>query len=116
MSDHVSAIHQFTGADYAGWAYKVRYGLMEKDLYSCVFEFRGEARVPCPVLITLLTQAKLDSYPRGTNMAEVQRDNNAAHRSSKIAFDAWMLMDMKAQAFIVKYLGASEHTHTRHCE
>ena len=58
MADR-STIPQFTGAAYQGWAYKVRYGLMEKDLHSCVFGFRGGARTPCPVLIPLLTQAEL---------------------------------------------------------
>ena len=114
MADR-STIPQFTGAAYQGWAYKVRYGLMEKDLHSCVFGFRGGARTPCPVLIPLLTQAKLAALPSTDVGANAVSANIAVSANSQIDVDAWLLMDMKAQAFIVKYLGASEHTHVRNC-
>ena len=74
--------------------------------------FRGGIRTPCPVLIPLLTQAELDDLPQAV-FADVMRYNAAAHMNSKVEWDAWMLMDMKTQAFFVKYLGASEHTHVR---
>lgn len=114
MADR-STIPQFTGAAYQGWAYKVRYGLMEKDLHSCVFGFRGGARTPCPVLIPLLTQAELLALPSTDVGANAVSANIAVSANSQRDVDAWLLMDMKAQAFIVKYLGASEHTHVRNC-
>ena len=114
MADR-STIPQFTGAAYQGWAYKVRYGLMEKDLHSCVFGFRGGARTPCPVLIPLLTQAELLALPSTDEGANAVSANIAVSANSQRDVDAWLLMDMKAQAFIVKYLGASEHTHVRNC-
>lgn len=109
-----SEIHQFNGAAYQGWAYKVKYGLIDKDLHTVVFGFGNGARTPCPALITPLTQADLDLIA----IDDVNRqmgDNDALVRESQRDYDAWIKMDMKAQAFIVKYLGPSEHTHTRHC-
>ena len=52
-----SEIHQFNGAAYQGWAYKVKYGLIDKELHSVVFGSGDGARTPCPVLITPLTMA-----------------------------------------------------------
>ena len=109
-----SEIHQFNGADYQGCAYKVKYGLIDKDLHTVVFGFGNGARTPCPALITPLTQADLDLIA----IDDVNRqmgDNDALVRESQRDYDAWIKMDMKAQTFIVKYLGPSEHTHTRHC-
>ena len=110
-----STIPLITSAAYQGWAYKVRYGLMEKDLHSCVFGFRGGARTPCPVLILLLTQEKFDALPQTVVRADVVSANIVVVANSQIDVDAWLFMDIKAQAFIVKYLGASEHTHVRNC-
>ena len=76
-----------------------------------VFNFRGRARTPCPVVIEPLSHQALltlDEDAIDQQKAEVKT------REDEI--DAWMTMDLKAQSFIVKYLGASEHTHTRNCQ
>ena len=106
-----STIPQFTGAAYQSWAYKVQFGLIEKEVHSVVFNFRGRARTPCPVVIEPLSHQALltlDEDAIDQQKAEVKT------REDEI--DAWMTMDLKAQSFIVKYLGASEHTHTRSCQ
>lgn len=114
MTDR-STIPQFTGAAYQGWAYKVQYGLIEKELHSVVFAFRGRPRTPCPALITPLTQGELsDTYPPDARVAAL-RDNEFEISQRNIDIDLWLDLDLKAQSFIVKYLGASEHTHVRNC-
>ena len=95
-----SEIHQFNGAAYQGWAYKVKYGLIDNDLHSVVFDFGNGARIPCPALITPLTQADLALIA----VDDVDRrigDNDALVRGRR-NYDAWIKIDMKAQAFIVK--------------
>ena len=111
-----STIPQHSGKCYQSWESQVRYGLIEKDFHSVVFGFRGEARKPCPALIQPLTQADLDAYATTYAANDAQRVNVADVRSSKVEYDAWMKMDMKAQAFIIKHLGPSEHMHTRNCD
>ena len=106
-----STIPQFTGAAYQSWAYKVQFGLIEKEVHSVVFDFRGRARTPCPAVIEPLSSQALRTLDSD---AIVQMQIEEKTRESEI--DAWMAMDLKAQAFIVKYLGASEHTHTRNCQ
>ena len=62
------------------------------------------------MLIPLLTQAELAALPSTAVGANVVSANIAVSANSQLDVDAWLLMDMKAQAFIVKYLGASEHS------
>ena len=106
-----STIPQFTGAAYQGWAYKVQFGLIEKEIHTVVFDFRGRARTPCPAVIEPLSRQAnliLDENARDQHIVDLKI------RMDEI--DAWMAMDLKAQSFIVKYLGASEHTHVRNCK
>ena len=76
-----------------------------------VFDFRGRARTPCPAVIEPLSRQAnliLDENARDQHIMDLKI------RMDEI--DAWMAMDLKAQSFIVKYLGASEHTHVRNCK
>ena len=41
--------------------------------------------------------------------------NRAEITARESEIDAWIDLDMEAQAFIVKYLGASEQRHVRYC-
>ena len=109
-----SLIPQFTGAAYQGWAYKVKFGLIDKKLQSVVFDFSGRARKPCPGAITPTSQGELLLLPFDDR--NVARDANRTEISAReLEINAWIDLDMEAQAFIVKYLGASEHTHVRNC-
>ena len=73
-----------------------------------VFNFRGRARTPCLAVIEPLTLQALLTLDEDT---VDQKKLDVKTREDEI--DAWMAMDLKAQSFIVKHLGASEHTHTR---
>ena len=114
MTDR-STIPQFTGAAYQGWAYKVQYGLIEKELHSVVFAFRGRPRTPCPALIPLLTQGEISAPNPPDARVAAARDNEREISVRNVAIENWLDLDLKAQSFIVKYLGASEHTHVRNC-
>lgn len=108
-------IPQFTGAAYNAWAFKVEYGLIEKKLSSAVFDVEGRARKPCPVVIAPLTQGELILIPLDDRMvAKDEKREEIKTREAEI--EAWIDRDMEARAFIVKYLGASEHTHVRNCK
>ena len=73
-----------------------------------VFNFRGRARTPCPAVIEPLSAQALRTLdPDAIDQMQLEEKTREAE------IDAWMAMDLKAQSFIVKYLGASEHTHTR---
>ena len=108
-------IPQFTGAAYQSWAFKLQFGLVEKDLHTVVCDFKGRARKPCPAVIGRLTQGELLLLPAGVRTAtEQDRDADIDVRDAEI--ESWMDKDLKAQAFIVRYLGASEQTHVRNCD
>lgn len=91
-------IHEFTGAEYQEWASKMQHALIEKDLHSMVFDFRGMARKPRPAVVGPLTKAKIV-----TREAEIY---------------AWDKLDLRAQIFIVNHLGFSPCSHVarRRCE
>ena len=60
-------------------------------VHSVVFDFRGQARTPCPVVIeplSLQTLLTLDEDEIEQQKAEVL--------SREIEIDAWMSMDLKA--------------------
>ena len=47
----------------------------------------------------------------------IARNDNTAQIVTRTAeIEAWFDTDMDAQAFIVKYIGASEQTHVRNCD
>ena len=58
-----SNIPQFTVATYRGWDFKVRFGLIEKELHRYVLDFKGRTRIPRPVVIEPQTQAAVNSLP-----------------------------------------------------
>ena len=102
-----STIPQFTGAAYQSWAYKLQFGLVEKDLHTVVCDFKGRTRKPCPAVIMRLTQGELNLMIDTTRDASVlDRDVDIVVRDAEI--ELWMERDLKAQAFIVRYLGALE--------
>ena len=101
-------IPQFTGAAYQGWAFKVRFGLIEKELHRYVVDFKGRTRIPRPALIEPLTQAAIDSLHGD---AAARRAAANTHQQNvdaiNLLVDAWDAQDLKAQAYIVRFLGPS---------
>ena len=115
MAENKYTIPQFTGAAYQSWAFKLQFGLVEKDLHTVVCDFKGRTRKPCPAVIERLTQGELLLLAAtARNASQQDRDSDIIARNVEI--EAWMDRDLKAQAFIVKYLGASEQTHVRNCD
>ena len=108
-------IPQFNGAAYSTWALKIQFGLVEKRLITVVCDFKGRARVICPARIMPLAQGALLLLPLADRA--VARDENGLDISAREAeIEKWLDMDLDAQAFIVKYIGASEQTHIRNCD
>ena len=95
MAEERSTIPIFNGAAYNHWAYRVQYGLIDKELHECVFEFHGP-RIPCPALIPQLTQDELDALPATVVIADAIRVNVENVRASQALKTAWLKMDMKA--------------------
>ena len=115
MAENKYTIPQFTGAAYQSWAFRLQFGLVEKDLHTVVRDFKGWTRKPCPAVIERLTQGELLLLAAtARNASQQDRDSDIIARNVEI--EAWMDRDLKAQAFIVKYLGASEQTHVRNCD
>ena len=114
MAEERSTIPIFNGAAYNHWAYRVQYGLIDKELHEVVFEFHGP-RIPCPAPIPLLTQAELDSLPVTVVVADAIRVNGLNVGAKETKIKAWLKIDMKAQAYIVKHLGPSQQSHVRNC-
>ena len=54
MSDK-SQIPQFTGANYTGWAFKVKYGLADKKLHCVVMDWDSLLRRRRPHIVMPLT-------------------------------------------------------------
>ena len=72
MSDK-SKIPQFTGADYTGWAFKVRYGLADKKLHRVVMDWDSLLRRRRPAVILPLTpDNELQFTARGVDV-DVER-------------------------------------------
>ena len=108
-------IPQFHGAAYTTWALKIQFGLVEKRLITAVCDFKGRPRFIFPAHIMLLDQGELLLLTLEERV--IARDEHAAEiitREDDI--QKWMDMDLDAQAFIVKYIGASEQTHIRSCD
>ena len=115
MADSKSMIPQFTGAAYQSWAFKLLFGLVEKELHTGVCDFKGRARKPCPAVIECLTQGEFQLLLAAVRTASTQdRLTDIDVRDAEI--ETWMDRDLKAQAFIVRYLGPSEQTHVRNCD
>ena len=108
-------IPQFDGASYTTWALKIQFGLVEKRLITAVCDFKGRARVVCPARIMPLAQGDLLLLTLEERV--VARDENTAEITAReTEIQIWMDMDLDAQAFTVKYIGASELTHIRNCD
>ena len=56
-----SYIPVFTGADYKGWAFKVKFGLADKELHDVVMDWGESPRQAKPVVLPPLTQDELDA-------------------------------------------------------
>ena len=56
-----SYIPVFTGADYKGWAFKIKFGLADKELHDIVMDWGESPRQAEPVASPLLTQDELDA-------------------------------------------------------
>ena len=108
-------IPQFNGAAYTTWALKIQFGLVEKRLITAVCDFKGRAIVVCPAHIMPLDQGELLLLTLEERV--IARDEHTAEITAREnAIQNWMDMDLDAQAFIVKYIGASEQTHIRNCD
>ena len=115
MAETKNTIPQFSGSAYQSWAFKLVYGLQEKKLVSFVCEFKGRPRKACPALITPLSDPELNAIVLDDRDAAIkQRTIEIA--ACRLTIDEWMESDLDAQAFIVKYLGASEQIHVRNCD
>ena len=114
MSEKIN-IPQFDGAAYQAWAFKVRFGLVEKEYHTVVMEMHGKAREPRPVVIEPRTQAALyDMVDDGVRIAAVHaRGVLIGIREPEI--ESWDRKDLLAQTYIVKYLGPTELMHVRRC-
>ena len=88
-------IPQLTGAAYQGWAFKVRFGLIEKELHRYVVDFKGRTIIPRPAVIEPLTQATVNSLP---NDAAARRALAEAHQQSvnarNLLVDEWDAHDL----------------------
>ena len=110
-------IPQFTGATYQGWAFKVRFGLIEKELHRYVVDFKGRTRIPRPAVIEPLTQAAVDSLPGDAAPRRAAANTHQQNVDARnLLVDAWDAQDLKAQAYIVRFLGPSEQIHVRDCD
>ena len=68
MSDR-SQIPQFTGADYTGWAFKVKYGLADKKLHRVVMNWDRLLRRCRPdVIMPLTLENELHLVARGIDL------------------------------------------------
>ena len=86
----------------------------ETPHYGCL-RFKGRARVVCPACIMPLALGDLLLLTLEERVAA--RDENTAEIAAReTEIQIWMDMDLDAQAFIVKYIGAAEHTHIRNCD
>ena len=56
-----SYIPVFTGADYKGWAFKIKFSLADKELHDIVMDWGKSPRQAEPVVSRLLTQDELDA-------------------------------------------------------
>ena len=109
-----SNIPQFNGASYQAWAFKVRFGMAEKDCHTVAMEWNGMAREPLPAVIVSLTPQE-----EGALDPLLFRDARATRAAEIVARDAaiadWRKRDLTAQTLILKYLGPSEQMHVRKC-
>ena len=95
MADKKNMIPQFTGAAYQSWAFKLQFGLVEKDLHTVVCDFKGRVRKPCPAVIERLTQGELQLLPAAVRTASSQdRLTDIDVRDAEI--ETWMERDLKA--------------------
>ena len=56
-----SYISVFTGADYKGWAFKIKFGLADKELHDTVMDWGESPRQAKLVVFPPLTQDELDA-------------------------------------------------------
>lgn len=75
-------------------------------------DFKGRARKPCPAIIERLTYGELQLL-RDAHRLVSELGRHAPIFVRNMEIKAWLDLDFKAQASIVKYLGASEQTHVR---
>lgn len=115
MAETKNTIPQFSGSAYQSWAFKLVYGLQEKKLVSFVCEFKGRPRKACPALITPLSDPELNAIVLADRGVAI-RQKAIEIAACQLTIDEWMESDLDAQAFIVKYLGASEQIHVRNCD
>ena len=119
--DNKSNIPQFTGAEYNSWASKIQYALIEKNLHSVVFDFRGTARKPCPAVIGSLTQAEIDEYFDLDLKASIFLINHldesvfdrVARAHCELAFEMWNFLNSR-YGECCKHCGATGHE-LEHC-
>ena len=110
-----SYIPVFTRADYKGWAFKVKFGLADKELHDIVMDWGESPRQAKPVVFPPLTQDELDAL----DAADVARPVTARTQligPQTLVREAWSKKNIVVIAYIVKHLQTEELTHVRNCD
>ena len=111
-----SQIPQFTGADYTGWAFKVKYGLADKKLHRVVMDWDSLLRRCRPDIIMPLTpENELQLVARGIDVG-VEKTTREQQISQQLPqLEKWDEDNLAAMSYIVKHLDPSELTHVTDC-
>ena len=107
-----SYIPVFTGADYKGWAFKVKFGLADKELHYVVMDWGESPRQAKPVVFPPLTQDELDALDAVDVARTVTARTHLIGRQTLVR-EAWSKKNIAAMAYIVKHLQTGELTHVR---
>ena len=73
-----SLIPVFTGADYKGWAFKVKFGLADRESHDVVMDWDGIPKQSRPAVSEPLTQAEKEALRANdddVNRAIISRTN-----------------------------------------
>ena len=110
-----SYIPVFTGAKYKGWAFKIKFGLADKELHDIVMDWGESPRQAKRVVSPPLTQDELDALDAADVAQTVTARTQLIGRQTLVQ-EAWSKKDIAAMAYIVKHLQKGELTHVRNCE
>ena len=115
MTDR-SQIPQFTGADYTGWAFKIKYGLADKKLHRLVMDWDSLPRKCRPnVILPLTPDNELQFSARGIDVDVEILVRQQQISQQLLELEKWDEDNLAAMSYIVKHLGPSELTHVTDC-
>ena len=115
MSDR-SQIPQFTGADYTGWAFEVKYGLADKKLHRLVMDWDSMPRRCRPdVILPLTPDNELQFAARGIDVDVEILVTEHQISEQLLQLEKWDEDNLAAMFYILKHLGPSELTHVTDC-